>query len=52
MVKRLLLEHARDLIGLIGLGLVTVGSAQVYAPAGYLVPGAFCLTMAILWRYR
>ena len=49
---RWLSDHARDLTGVIGLGLTTAGAAQVYPPLGYLVPGAFCLAAAILWRYR
>lgn len=49
---RFLLTHARDGIGLLGIGLTTIGAAHVYAPLGYLVPGVFCLTAAVLWRYR
>ncbi len=43
-------ENARDLAGLAGIALTTIGAAQVYAPAGYLVPGVFLLVSAILWR--
>ncbi len=52
MVGRWLAENARDLTGVAGLVLVTIGAAQMYPPAGYLTPGLFMLASAILWRYR
>lgn len=51
-MKQFLNDHARDVTGLLGLGLTTIGAAQIYRPAGYLVPGIFFLASAILWRYR
>jgi hypothetical protein len=51
-VKRLLSAiDARDVAGLIGLSLVTVGCWQMYPPAAFLVPGAILLGLA-LWRVR
>lgn len=50
--RRFLADNARDLTGLVGLALTTIGASHVYPPAGYLVPGVFLLASAILWRYR
>ena len=49
---RWLATNARDLAGLTGIGLTTIGAAHIYPPAVYLVPGLFCLVAAIFWRYR
>lgn len=52
MVKRFLDANGRDLTGVLGVALTTIGAAQAYPPAAFLVPGIFCLASAILWRYR
>lgn len=42
----------RDVTGLVGLALTTVGAALVYPPAGFLVPGIVLLALAVVWRTR
>lgn len=36
----------RDAVGLAGAGMVAHGAAQIYAPAGWIVAGAFLLAGA------
>ena len=38
----------RDAVGIAGAGLVTYGAWLVYAPAGFIVGGAFCIAVATL----
>lgn len=42
---------ARDVVGALGLGLVTAGVAQIYVPAAYIVPGVALLGLAV-WKVR
>ena len=38
----------RDLAGLTGAALISFGAAEVYAPAGWIVGGAFLIAAAIM----
>lgn len=42
--------NARDIIGLLGVGLVSSGAAWIYPPAGLIVPGFVCLLLAVVWK--
>jgi hypothetical protein len=51
-MKRLLaLCDVRDVLGAVGLGLVSYGCAQIYAPAAYIVPGVAFLGLEV-WRIK
>lgn len=39
---------ARDVTGLLGAGLMSVGVSEIYRPAGLIVAGAMLLTAAFL----
>lgn len=41
-----------DVLGLLGLGLVTAGAWQVYRPAGLIVPGIVLLGIAVTGALR
>lgn len=41
-----------DLIGLVGLGLLSYGAWRAYPPAGYIVPGILLLLLAFLGAAR
>jgi hypothetical protein len=41
-----------DLIGLLGLGLLSYGSWRAYPPAGFIIPGILLLAVAFLGATR
>lgn len=42
-----LADRERDLVLLAGLGLAGYGAAQIFLPAGFLLPGAVLVYVAI-----
>lgn len=46
------LLNARDVVALLGVGLISTGAGWIYPPAGFMVPGAFCVLLAVFWRNR
>ena len=47
-IRNFIKNNAGDISAVIGLGLVSVGSAWVYPPAGLIVPGMILIIDAIL----
>jgi hypothetical protein len=49
MKKMLAAIEWRDVAGVSGAGLICIGVAMIYRPAGFIVAGAFMLAGAILF---
>jgi hypothetical protein len=49
-------RHSRrawpDLMGLVGLGLLSYGAFRAYPPAGFMVPGIILLALAFFGAVR
>ena len=42
----------RDIVGLVGLALVSVGAWQAWEPMGLIVPGVLLLTASVVGHLR
>jgi hypothetical protein len=50
--KKAPLFDARDVVGIVGVGLVTYGAWLIYQPAAFLVSGGLLIMAAILLSRR
>ena len=41
-----------DVVGIVGLVLLTIGAAEAYGPLGWLVPGLVCCSLAAIGASR
>jgi hypothetical protein len=40
-------KHLRDIVGMAGAALVSIGASMVYRPAGVILAGAFLVLLAL-----